>query len=204
MKNVKIHTCGHLMLAALLIGACATTMASDPAQLKTDLVTQIDQATNADDAFKATVKENLLALCTNEVFVAAVKKQNEQARTLDAIKKIDADWSAAEDELPIQSEMMSNTVATEIRRLAGTMKFMTEVFVMDNQGANVGQNVLTSDFWQGDEPKFINSFNGGKGGVDVDKPKLDKSSNRVDQKVSLPIIDAEGNVIGAICIGMSL
>ena len=75
---------------------------------------------------------------------------------------------------------------------------------MDNQGANVGQNTLTSDYWQGDEAKWKESYNDGKGGVHVDKAKLDKSTNQVDQKFALPIIDEDGNVVGAICIGLDV
>jgi hypothetical protein len=77
-----------------------------------------------------------------------------------------------------------------------------ECFVMDNQGANVGQNAMTSDYWQGDEPKWQKSFNGGKGGLLIEKRKFDKSTDSIDQKVSLPIIDEEGRVIGAVCWGV--
>ena len=63
---------------------------------------------------------------------------------------------------------------------------------------------MTSDYWQGDEAKWENSFNGGKGGVDVGKIKFDKSANTQLQQVSLPIIDESGNVIGAITYGLAI
>ena len=121
---------------------------------------------------------------------------------MDEIKKIDEAWIKAEEELPIQKEKMTNVCAKEITRLAKEQKGIGETFVMDNQGANVGQNALTSDYWQGDEEKWTNSFKGGKGGVDIADPKLDKSANVVEQKISLPIIDSTGNVIGAVCWGI--
>lgn len=40
-----------------------------------------------------------------------------------------------------------------------------EIFVMDNQGANVAMSDKTSDYWQGDEDKFVRSFAGGEGKV---------------------------------------
>jgi hypothetical protein len=148
------------------------------------------------------VTEKLLALCTNPVFVKEVAAQNDKKTSLDDIKKTDDEWQKAESELPIQKEKLNNDCAKEIIRLAKELKVIGETFVMDNQGANVGQNALTSDYWQGDEPKWQKPFAEGKGGVDIAEPKFDKSANTVEQKVSLPIIDAAGNVIGAVCWGV--
>jgi len=148
------------------------------------------------------VVEKLLALCTNPVFVKEVAAQNDKKATLDDIKKTDDEWQKAESELPIQKEKLNNDCAKEIVRLAKELKVIGETFVMDNQGANVGQNALTSDYWQGDEPKWQKAYVEGKGGLDVAEPKFDKSANTVEQKVSLPIIDAAGNVIGAVCWGI--
>ena len=123
-----------------------------------------------------------------QVFVQEVAGQNGKNVSLEDIQKIDTQWKEAEDELPIQAEIMSNACAQEIRRIAKGMPILSETFVMDNQGANVGQNALTSDYWQGDEAKWKNSYKDARGGIDVGKRKLDKSTNVVDQKVSLPII----------------
>ena len=165
---------------------------------------QADSNSNAEADVKKYTKEKLMAWCTDPVFVKACQEQNAKKVSLDQIKKTDKEWSDAEEELPIQKEMMSNTCAKEILRMCKELGVITECFVMDNQGANVGQNTLTSDYWQGDEPKWQEAFNSGKGGVHFDKPKLDKSTNQVDQKVGLPIIDENGNVIGAICIGLNV
>ena len=74
---------------------------------------------------------------------------------------------------------------------------------MDNQGAVVGENDLTSDYWQGDEAKWQNSFNGGKGGADIGKIKFDKSANAQLQQISIPVLDGT-TVIGAITIGIDI
>lgn len=191
-----------VVLAIVLLSANA--LAETTPEVLARITQQIDQSEVASAPVKALVKEKLLPLCTNAIFVKAVKAQNAKNLTLDQVKKIDGDWTAAEDELPIQKELMNNECAAEIRRLAKELAQLTETFVMDQLGANVGQNALTSDYWQGDEPKWANSFSEGKGGVDIDKPKLDKSTNREDQKISLPIIDETGKVIGAICCGIAL
>ncbi len=180
--------------------------AANPAvtALEERLSKEIDGNALASDAVKTFAKQKLLPHCSNPVFVQAVAAQNARKLALDEIKQIDKQWMAAEDELPIQAELTKNACAAEIKKICGENTCLTEVFVMDNQGANVGQNALTSDYWQGDEPKWQNSFAGGKGGVDVGKNQLDKSTNQSIQQISLPVIDEQGNVIGAVCWGVAV
>ena len=130
--------------------------------------------------------------------------QNSKGTDLDEIKDIDDKWKGAEDELPIQREKLNNTCAREIKRIVREHPEIIEAFVMDNQGAVVGENNLTSDYWQGDEAKWKNSYNNGKGGIDVGKVKFDRSANAVLQQVSLPIIDKNGKVIGAVTYGVNV
>lgn len=161
-------------------------------------------ATELSPEVQSFVSEHLSPLMMNEVFVAEVTRQNALGRSLSQIQQIDAEWSSAEEELSIMREMLTNATANEIRKVCKDLPQVGEVFVMDNQGANVGQNALTSDFWQGDEAKWKKSFNEGKGGIDCGKPSLDKSTNEVLQQVSLPIINKDGEVIGAICFGIRI
>jgi hypothetical protein len=167
-----------------------------------DVKKQIAENDKAKDKVKAFATEVCLALCTNEVFVKEVEAQNAKKVSLDEIKKIDKEWMAAEEELAIQKEKTSNACAKAIREIAKKNPVILEAFVMDNQGAVVGENNLTSDYWQGDEPKWANSFKDGKGGFDVGKESFDKSANATVQQVSLPIVNAEGKVIGAVTYGL--
>lgn len=194
------------LLAATLVGlsvlsATGATVVGPVEDFRATMVEKVNQSALAPE-IQSFVNEKLLPLMNNPVFVAEVTKQNAMGRSLSEIQQICAAWMAAEEEMPIMREMMTNAAANEIRRVFKPIPQVGEVFLMDNQGANVGQNALTTDFWQGDEAKWQKSFNEGKGGVDVGKASLDKSSNEVLQQVSLPIINEEGKVIGAICIGI--
>ena len=167
------------------------------------LITKVDSSDLLSSPTKHFVKEILLPLSTNSIFAEAAEAQNSKSLSLDKIKEIDKQWVEAEEELQIHQDMMGNKCAKEIIRITEMMPAIGEVFVMDNQGANVGQNALTSDYWQGDEAKWENSYNAGKGGVDIAKEKLDKSTDLVDQKVSIPVINKNGDVVGAICFGVN-
>ncbi|MCH2209020.1 MAG: hypothetical protein MK132_24595 [Lentisphaerales bacterium] len=173
------------------------------AGLAEDLGKAIDSNPKAEEKVKTYVKKALIPLHNNAVFVTEVKKHNAKAMSLDKIKEIDKKWQAAEDYLPIQEQLMDNTCAREIIKIIEVNPAIKEAFVMGNQGAVVGENDLTSDYWQGDEAKWKNSFNGGKGGIDVGKVKHDKSTNSQLQQISIPVIDG-GKVIGAITFGLDI
>lgn len=173
------------------------------ADITAEVTKTIDSSTKASEKVKAFVVKSLLPLMTNKVFIEETKKQNASKVALDDIKKIDKEWQAAEDLLPIQEKVTSNVCANEINKVIKNISGIKEAFVMDNQGAVVGENDLTSDYWQGDEAKWQNSFNGGKGGADIGKIKFDKSANAQLQQISIPVLDGT-TVIGAITIGIDI
>lgn len=166
------------------------------------LAQEVDANQVLADKTKAFIKAKLLPQCSNPVLVAEAAAQDAKKVSLAEIKRIDAEWIAAEDELPIHKEKTSNVCAKEIAKFAAATPAVIEAFAMDDQGANVGQNALTSDYWQGDEPKWENSFNQGKGGLDVGKAEFDKSANAQLQQVSLPLVGPDGKVVGAITFGV--
>ena len=187
-----------------LLCMLAVSAAEDPATLTARLSAAIDASPLAKDEVKAFAKSKLLPLISHPVLVAEVKAQNAKAVPLTEIQRIDKEWTGAEQELPIQKEQLGNKTAEAIRGITKELTALREVFAMDNQGANVGLNNLTSDYWQGDEDKWKKSFADGAGGVDMGKAKQDKSVGAVLQQVSLPLIDSDGTVVGAITFGIAI
>lgn len=193
-----------LVLPLLTLFAATAADAADAAGVQATLSAQIDQNAAASDKVKAFAKATLVPVTVDAVLVREIQAQNAKKVPLADIQKNDQAWQKAEEELPLQKECLGNATATEVRTLVKAMPAVRECFVMDDQGANVGQNELTSDYWQGDEDKWQKSFAGGKGGVDVGKLKFDKSANANLQQVSLPIIAADGTVVGAITFGLDV
>ncbi|MDP3478744.1 MAG: hypothetical protein Q8R88_03175 [Desulfoprunum sp.] len=168
------------------------------------LTADIAASTQLNDTSKELVKSKLLPITVNPILVAEVKAQNNKKVSLETIKKVDDEWKAKEGDVPLLEELKANTTAKELNRLIKGIPEVVECFVMDNQGANVGQYNDTSDYWQGDEPKWAKSFNGGKGGVEIGKKEIDQSTALAQQQISLPLIDADGAVVGAITLGISV
>lgn len=138
------------------------------------------------------------------VIAKEVALQNDKKITLTTIQAIDKDWIANHNIRKRVYGLLNNGCAKELKRLALPANFYPEAFVMDNQGALVGMTNKTSDYWQGDEPKWQKSFDSGKGAVFVDRPKLDLSTQAVLVQISVPVKDDKGNVIGAITVGLNL
>jgi hypothetical protein len=82
---------------------------------------------------------------------------------------------------------------------------IVEIIVMDARGLNVAATKPPSDYWQGDEPKFLNSFGAGKDGVDVGAVEYDDSSGDYIAQLSLPVADPDtGELIGAVTVGIAV
>lgn len=139
----------------------------------------------------------------NPALVAAVKAQNSKGISLADIKSKDEKWIKTTGVDAGMKALMSNSAATELKKLESSQPYFLELFLMDNQGANVAMTNKTSDYWQGDEPKFTKSFNGGAGAVHMGKVKFDKSSQVYLVQVSVPVMDAD-KAIGAITIGINI
>jgi len=198
-----------LLSALLLVAVISLPIAARAADkgtqaMQESLRKQIQSHSGLTDKVKAYVIKNLLPTIDHPEWVKAVEAQNAKKVPLSEIQAIDKKWMAAESEMPIQKELMGNACAQDVVKLVKKLPAIVEAFVMDDQGANVCENTLTSDYWQGDEDKWQKSFNGGKGGVDVGKIKFDKSANANLQQVSLPILGSNGKIIGAITFGLTV
>ena len=138
----------------------------------------------------------------DKAIVKAVKAQNKKGMTLFDIKNTDGAWKGLkEGTLAIQDELLSNDCAKAAQAILESRPYIMEIFVMDNQGANVCMTDKTGDYWQGDEGKFVNSFNGGIGSVFVDELEVDDATRATVSQVSVPVMD-KGKAIGAMTIGV--
>ncbi len=143
--------------------------------------------------------------------IAEIKAQNQRNANLTQvyIEVLDRQWrSEAKNE--IAGELIPSTMALPmsqwlLARQNETAGFVTEVFAMDNNGLNVAQSAVTSDYWQGDEDKWQLTYaNGGKS-VHISEVEYDDSTKTYQSQVSLPVFDPEtGELIGAITFGINV
>ena len=142
--------------------------------------------------------------------IKAIREQNARhaglkQRDIDAMdKKWRAETSAA------NRPMIDGVLANDLSRFLAKMQkdqhgIVTEVFIMDNRGLNVGQSDVTSDYWQGDETKWKKTYLVGPGAMIIDEVELDESTQTFQSQLSMSITDqATGKVIGAITVGIDV
>ena len=145
----------------------------------------------------------LADLGTDPVIVAAVKAENAKGKTLDQIKETDKEWLAHAGIADYMRALMDSECGRRLRKIQAGAPYYAEIFVMDNQGANVCMTDKTSDYWQGDEAKFQKSYNNGQGAIFVDDVEFDDSAQAYLVQVSVPVKDG-GAVIGAITFGINV
>jgi hypothetical protein len=136
--------------------------------------------------------------------IRAVETQNGQKLSLATIKERDEMWIGANGgSNSLIREITRNDIARYLQRRVENNSAIDEVFITDNQGANVAAYPPTSDYWQGDEGKFTSSFNGGKGKVFIGPLERDASTQKSQVQISAPII-SNNETIGVLIMGVSV
>lgn len=145
------------------------------------------------------------------VIIAAVKAQNAEHANLteEEIIALDNEWRAekkAGGDMPMINKILNNELSVFLRDIQSKhSSTYTEIFVMDNKGLNVGQNIATSDYWQGDEAKWQETFLKGPDAEHMGKIEKDASTGQDQAQLSFSIADPEtGEAIGAITVGVNL
>lgn len=159
-------------------------------------------ADNGSDTIKKVVPL-VQAWSINPILVSAVQVQNVQRQSLDAIKALDNAWIKAPQDDAFIHSLMKNPAAQELQKLAKAQPYFTELILMDNQGANVAITHRTTDYWQGDEPKFLETFPKGPQAIHKSRAEYDSSVRAYVVQVSVPIVD-QGQNIGAITVSINL
>jgi hypothetical protein len=168
----------------------------------------------AEEAHVAPVKDfissSVEGWLTDPTVIDAIKEQNAKTAGLDqaAIDALDKDWraQATAADKPMVDEVLGRALSKFLmEKKDASQGMITEMFVMDAKGLNVGQSDVTSDYWQGDEAKWQKTYSVGPGEVFVDEVEEDESTQALQSQASLTISDpATGEAIGAITVGINL
>lgn len=151
--------------------------------------------------------KRFVAWAANAIVVEAVKQANSKGvKSLDEIIRLDKKWVAGQGAEDWINGFLDNPCARYLRQLqAERGGVYAEIFVVDRQGCIVAESEKTSDFWQGDEDKFVKAFAGGKGAIFIDKAAYDPSTRSPLIQVSVPVIDPDtGKAIGVITVGLDI
>lgn len=144
------------------------------------------------------------------VLIEAIREQNAKTSAYDEamIVSLDKQWrgEVGGSDTPLISEVLGRPASEFLQaRRDGAEGLITEIFVMDAKGLNVAASDVTSDYWQGDEAKWQQTFPAGDGAVHLGDVELDESTQEYQSQVSIAITDPDsGETIGAATIGVNV
>lgn len=150
----------------------------------------------------AYVQKNIQPWLSDPVVIAAVIESNKKHKKLmqEEIIVLDKAW-IAKDQALIDSIRKNKLSEFLIQKRDASGGVMTEAFVMDNRGLNVGQTDGTSDLWQADEAKWQKTYAVGPGTIFVDK--VEEDGGKKIAQVSVTISDKDV-AIGAVTFGIDV
>lgn len=169
----------------------------------------VAHAVDAPPAMRAFVESNIMSWAETAQVIDAVNAQNAKTAGSSEAQILDWDgqWRAqvGQTDQPLISEVMSSDLSGFLgEQVAASGGRITEIFVMDALGLNVAASDVTSDYWQGDEAKYTETFNAGPGAVFVDAVEFDESTQSYQGQISISLTDpATGAVVGAMTIGLN-
>ncbi|MDA9865461.1 hypothetical protein N9C96_02170 [bacterium] len=180
-----------LSTAALLIGVAVSAQANDFAP-----------------AMQNYLDNNIRSWANSEEIIAAILAQNASTSAYDQamIDDLDTRWRAevGGTDTPTIAPVLSGDTADFLRQqVQAAGGRITEVFIMDSQGLNVAASAITSDYWQGDEAKFSETYGRGADAVHLGDIEFDESTETYQGQISFTIVDpATGQAIGAMTVGV--
>jgi hypothetical protein len=122
------------------------------------------------------------------------------------IDALDKQWVAEREveDQPLITAVLSSPLSNYLTRIqADSQGLFTAIFVMDGSGLNAGQSAITSDFWQGDEAKFQNTYQVGPDAVFVDDVEINEDTGTEIAQLNMSIAQ-DGKVVGAVTVDVNL
>ncbi|WP_289079023.1 hypothetical protein [uncultured Thalassospira sp.] len=164
---------------------------------------------NPNDLITDALIKDIRGWLANPVVALSINSQNRLRKdmTQDQIDAADKQWRAEReaDDQPLVAAILTNPLSsylTQVQARSGGL--YAEIFVMDAVGLNVGQSSITSDFWQGDEGKFQNTFPKGPNAVFIDEAEYNEESDSWRSQLNMTMSDENQQAIGAVTIEVNL
>ena len=166
-------------------------------------------ANEFEGALRDLADQQIRQIVSDPAILAAIAAQNARHAGMGAseIEALDQKWRSeiGNPSTPTIDPIVTGAVADQLRGyLEQGAGLYTEIFVMDNLGLNVAASSTTSDYWQGDEAKWQETFAKGAGAIHISEVELDESTQSYQAQVSVPVVDADGNTIGAATFGVNV
>lgn len=145
--------------------------------------------------------KEVLRLARSQSLVDAVKLQNGQDLSAEEIEKRDVFWQGEASDADRQAMLSEAAVKLLSEFLARRGVVFSEIILTDKRGANVAAFPLSSDYWQGDEEKFVQAFSSAE--IYYGPIEHDASTDLYATQVAVPVLDGR-ETIGVLIAGIRM
>jgi len=166
------------------------------------------EVTRRESDFRQALADDAIPLLTalaseTKTIQAALKANLQNALTASEIEAIDRRWRLTKGRSDaLVRSYLEHPLTARFAVALETHSRWREVFLMDARGCIVAESHKTSDFWQGDEAKWIESFAGGEGNTYIGEIDFDVSIQAIVLQVAVPIFNNQGQAIGVLCVSL--
>lgn len=157
---------------------------------------------------RSRVKETAYARASRATTIAsdpgvreAVAASDAASETPEQVRRRDTAWMANPGD-PLRKAIVQAPCSARLRDLVKDDPMVVEAFVMNDRGTLVCSVAETSDYWQGDEPKWQRTFLEGRDPF-VDEPAFDASTGKYAIQISVPVVSGAKR-IGAVTLTLKL
>ncbi len=138
---------------------------------------------------------------SDPLIIRVVQNANALPKKQDEITRLDAAWIAGTNADFMEMTLNSHASRFLRKKVKSNKMLYTEAFLCDQQGNTLGAYPRTSDYYQGDETKFTQCYDGGKGKVFTGPLEFDDSTGAYSIQMSVPVRDAD-RCIGVMVMGL--
>lgn len=161
---------------------------------------------------EAYFREHVEPWLSSDEILNALRNQNAESRRLSRseIRTLDEVWrnEIATEGIsgPTIRRVMDRPISQYLKeRQEAADWMMVEIILMDSKGLSVGLSKPSSDYWQGDEAKFMMTFALGNEEPHVDIIEYEASTGLLISQINSTVFDPDtGRAIGAITVGINM
>lgn len=154
-----------------------------------------------------TLIKEIKAIASNPEVIEAVKASNARQLTKAQVMELDEKWIKLNGRLPEAEQIKKSNVSTLLITEMNKQSYFKEAILTGNQGETVAMNIVTSDYWQGDEEKFTAVFDTNlpsrKPDAHISRARWDDSTKAMIAQVSVPVYDGD-IMVGTLTVGVDL
>lgn len=144
----------------------------------------------------------------DSLIVTALRAQNRETGNYsqDRISELEGQWhdEFTTNQYSLIAKNLDRPVSRYLKRVKlNGLGMYHEILLMDGIGLLAGASDPNSDYWQGEEAKWLETYRVGKDALHIGDLKFDPSALAWEIQISLPVIDPETDQpIGAITMGI--